>query len=198
MKKLFMAVAALAALGAEAKVTMGTPFADGMVLQRGRNVPVWGWANPGAAVTVTLQVQLTLGSTIDLQLTVQDPAETPVTRPESSTVATSTSEDANAHASEASLGVGVTTMLAEAPTATLTAAAAMAVGRDVASGSVTVGRPAKWAVNSKPPVSLASPPPAEMSVTVTQPSRVRPSGATWRSLVLLEAPEVPLRDATKF
>ncbi|MBR4654814.1 MAG: hypothetical protein IKO72_15770 [Kiritimatiellae bacterium] len=57
MKKLFMAVAALAALGAEAKVTMGTPFADGMVLQRGRNVPVWGWANPGAAVTVTFAGQ---------------------------------------------------------------------------------------------------------------------------------------------
>ena len=53
MKRLVMAMAAAAAaMCAEAKLTMGTPFADGMVLQRGRNVPVWGWADPGEEVTV--------------------------------------------------------------------------------------------------------------------------------------------------
>ena len=34
-------------------VVLGTPFADGMVLQRGMDVPVWGWTEPGARVTVT-------------------------------------------------------------------------------------------------------------------------------------------------
>ena len=33
-------------LGAEAKIEMGTPFADGMVLQRGMKVPVWGKVVP--------------------------------------------------------------------------------------------------------------------------------------------------------
>ena len=37
---------------AEAKVTTATPFADNMVLQRERPVPVWGTADPGEAVTV--------------------------------------------------------------------------------------------------------------------------------------------------
>ncbi len=57
MKRIIIAAAALAAMGAEAKVTMGTPFADGMVLQRGRNVPVWGWADAGESVTVTFAGQ---------------------------------------------------------------------------------------------------------------------------------------------
>ena len=57
VKNMMMAALALAACGAEAKVTMGTPFADGMVLQRGRNVPVWGWAGPGDDVTVTFAGQ---------------------------------------------------------------------------------------------------------------------------------------------
>ena len=58
MKRLMIAIAAVAAaVGAEAKVTMGTPFADGMVLQRGRTVPVWGWADPGGVVTVTFAGQ---------------------------------------------------------------------------------------------------------------------------------------------
>ena len=57
MKKLVMLAAVVAAMGIEAKVTPGTPFADGMVLQRGRNVPVWGWADPGAEVTVTFAGQ---------------------------------------------------------------------------------------------------------------------------------------------
>ena len=57
MKKLVMLAAVVVAMGIEAKVTPGTPFADGMVLQRGRNVPVWGWADPGAEVTVTFAGQ---------------------------------------------------------------------------------------------------------------------------------------------
>ena len=57
MKKLMMLAAVVAAMGSEAKVTLGTPFADGMVLQRGRNVPVWGWADPGEAITVTFAGQ---------------------------------------------------------------------------------------------------------------------------------------------
>ena len=32
-------------------------FGDGMVLQRGARIPVWGWAQPGATVTVTLGTQ---------------------------------------------------------------------------------------------------------------------------------------------
>ena len=51
------AVAMMAAMGLDAKVTMGTPFADGMVLQRGRNVPVWGWAEVGDEVTVAFADQ---------------------------------------------------------------------------------------------------------------------------------------------
>ena len=55
MKKT-MCVAAVAALGAialEAKVELGVPFADHAVLQRGREVPVWGRADPGAKVKVS-------------------------------------------------------------------------------------------------------------------------------------------------
>lgn len=48
---------AMAAMCAEAKVATGVPFADGMVLQRGRNVPVWGTAEPGEAVTVAFAGQ---------------------------------------------------------------------------------------------------------------------------------------------
>ena len=59
MKKMMVAAAAAAlAIGAaEAKVTTGTPFADNMVLQRGRGVPVWGTADPGESVTVTFAGQ---------------------------------------------------------------------------------------------------------------------------------------------
>lgn len=42
-------VMALPALG---KIDMGTPFSDGMVLQREMEVPVWGTAEPGRTVTV--------------------------------------------------------------------------------------------------------------------------------------------------
>ena len=57
MKRLMIVAAALVAFGVEAKVTLGTTFADGMVLQREMKVPVWGWADPGEAVTVTFAGQ---------------------------------------------------------------------------------------------------------------------------------------------
>ena len=52
MKKLAVVGAAMCALPVFAKIELGTPFADGMVLQRGREVPVWGKAEPGCKVTV--------------------------------------------------------------------------------------------------------------------------------------------------
>ena len=43
MKKVILVLGLVSlVLGAEAKIEMGTPFADGMVLQRGMKVPVWG------------------------------------------------------------------------------------------------------------------------------------------------------------
>ena len=54
MKKVLV-VSCLASLvlSASARVELATPFADGMVLQRGREVPVWGKAEPGRKVTVS-------------------------------------------------------------------------------------------------------------------------------------------------
>jgi sialate O-acetylesterase len=40
-----------------ADVTMPALFSDHMVLQRDMNVPIWGWAEPGEKVTVTLPNQ---------------------------------------------------------------------------------------------------------------------------------------------
>ena len=53
MKKAIV-VSSLASLvlSASAKIEMGTPFSDGAVLQRGMEVPVWGKADAGKAVTV--------------------------------------------------------------------------------------------------------------------------------------------------
>ncbi len=56
------AVVAGAALPAFAEIRMGAPFTDGVVLQRGMNVPVWGWATPSDGtgvrrVTVTFAGQ---------------------------------------------------------------------------------------------------------------------------------------------
>ena len=36
---------------------LGSPFTDGMVLQRGMKVPVWGWGEPGADVAVSFAGQ---------------------------------------------------------------------------------------------------------------------------------------------
>jgi sialate O-acetylesterase len=43
---------ALFAPAGQAAVALGTPFGTGMVLQRERPAPVWGWASPGQTVTV--------------------------------------------------------------------------------------------------------------------------------------------------
>jgi len=38
-------------------IELGTPFGDNMVLQRGKEVPVWGWSKPGAKITVAFAGQ---------------------------------------------------------------------------------------------------------------------------------------------
>lgn len=44
-------------LSSSAKIVLGTPFTDGVVLQRDMNVPVWGRAEPGRTVTVSFAGQ---------------------------------------------------------------------------------------------------------------------------------------------
>ncbi|HOS43147.1 MAG TPA: sialate O-acetylesterase, partial [Armatimonadota bacterium] len=46
-----------------AEVRLPTLFSDGMVLQRNAPVPVWGWAAPGEAVTITLDQQQVTATT---------------------------------------------------------------------------------------------------------------------------------------
>lgn len=48
---------AVAALPVLAEVTFGMPFADNMVLQRDREVPIWGTAEPGEMVSVSFAGQ---------------------------------------------------------------------------------------------------------------------------------------------
>ena len=57
-------VAALAVSFSQAAVRLGSPFADGMILQRERPVPVWGKADPGEKVSVSFGGQ-TLHATAD-------------------------------------------------------------------------------------------------------------------------------------
>ena len=57
-----MTVTCASAQGAEiaarpAELTVGSAFNDGMVLQQGCNVPVWGWAEPGEKVSVSFADQ---------------------------------------------------------------------------------------------------------------------------------------------
>ena len=52
MKKLIIVVSALAVFGAQAKVKLAAPFADGMVLQREMPIRVWGTADAGEKVHV--------------------------------------------------------------------------------------------------------------------------------------------------
>ena len=53
-KTILMLTAAMAFSAAlAANVEVASPFADGMVLQRGMKVPVWGWADPGTLVSVS-------------------------------------------------------------------------------------------------------------------------------------------------
>ncbi|MEE9368819.1 MAG: sialate O-acetylesterase [Pontiella sp.] len=54
MRRLMMMVAVFALAGSGfAELKLATVFSDGMVLQRDQKVPVWGWAEPGAEVTVS-------------------------------------------------------------------------------------------------------------------------------------------------
>ena len=58
VSKMVVAPAVLAtAFAAYGFVKTATPFADNMVLQRGRAVPVWGVADPGEKVTVAFAGQ---------------------------------------------------------------------------------------------------------------------------------------------
>ena len=50
---IILSAAVVCALPLFAKIELGTPFADHMVLQRGRPVPVWGKAAPGRTVEVS-------------------------------------------------------------------------------------------------------------------------------------------------
>ncbi len=47
-----LSLVACAAATAQAEIKMPAIFGDHMVLQRGSNLPVWGWADPGEKVTV--------------------------------------------------------------------------------------------------------------------------------------------------
>ena len=47
------ALAGTVAFPAAAKLELGAPFSDSAVLQQGRPVPVWGWAEPGRKITVS-------------------------------------------------------------------------------------------------------------------------------------------------
>lgn len=49
-----MALSLVTALRSDGAVTLPTVFGDHMVLQRGGPIPVWGWADPGEEVQVTL------------------------------------------------------------------------------------------------------------------------------------------------
>jgi len=60
-RALTLAALLLLPLGAAAAETqpleLGPPFLDNMILQRGMEVPVWGWADPGSKVTVSFAGQ---------------------------------------------------------------------------------------------------------------------------------------------
>ena len=58
MKRLsVLSLAALCALSASAAVKFASPFGDGMVLQRGKSVAVWGTADAGEKVNVAFAGQ---------------------------------------------------------------------------------------------------------------------------------------------
>ena len=42
---------------AGAEPMLGSPFGNGMVLQRDMSIPVWGWATPGEAISVAFKGQ---------------------------------------------------------------------------------------------------------------------------------------------
>ena len=78
MVKLHIALmVAVLAFSGEAKLTTGTPFANNMVLQRNRAVPIWGKADPGEKVTVSFagQVKTTVASADGSWKVALDPME---------------------------------------------------------------------------------------------------------------------------
>jgi len=52
LRGVLLALAGLVAMSLPAAVRLPKQFSDGMVLQRGKPAPVWGWAAPGEEVTV--------------------------------------------------------------------------------------------------------------------------------------------------
>lgn len=60
------AFAADAGTGAQAMLPLVSPmFGDDMVLQRGKPNPIWGWAKPGAQITVTIADRMTTATAGD-------------------------------------------------------------------------------------------------------------------------------------
>ena len=61
MSRMYVAAAVVTVVGlaltASAKIELGAPFADGVVLQRGMKVPVWGWSEAGARIEVSFAGQ---------------------------------------------------------------------------------------------------------------------------------------------
>lgn len=59
MKKGLVLVGAFvgAVWGLQAEISLSRVFSDNMVLQRGKPVPVWGWAKTGATVSVSFAGQ---------------------------------------------------------------------------------------------------------------------------------------------
>lgn len=55
IRRLLLIAALLPVLPAAAQMQVSRLFADGMVMQRGMEVPVWGWAEPGTEVTVSFE-----------------------------------------------------------------------------------------------------------------------------------------------
>ena len=51
------ALVVLAGAVAQAAVKLPAVIGDGMVLQRGQPLPIWGWADKGEEVTVTIAGQ---------------------------------------------------------------------------------------------------------------------------------------------
>ncbi len=61
MKKTAIALLLCIVAATRADVRLPSVFSDHMVLQRDMNVPVWGWAEPGEKVTVTVAGQSQTG-----------------------------------------------------------------------------------------------------------------------------------------
>ncbi len=63
MKRLITALSLVTAVMLHAEVKLPALFSDHIVLQRGKPVAIWGWADPGEEVTVKFGAQLKLAAT---------------------------------------------------------------------------------------------------------------------------------------